>query len=268
MGAGSRNTRRLIAVVGDQLRHRWYLARLSALPGLELAGAVIEQKRQLPRGESAEDDAVLSRHFAARGEAEARFFGDAESFEPVDTLRVPFGGSNDPEVAEWIFAREPDAVSLFGCSIIRDQILEALPDRVVNLHLGLSPYYRGAATNFWPLVRGEPECVGATVHLATLDVDAGPILRQARPSLEPDDGAHDAGCRAIMAGVAALGDVLPAYVGERVQPVAQRSGGLVFRNRDFGPDAVRQLQRRLDAGMIPEYLDDKSRRDSRFPIVA
>jgi methionyl-tRNA formyltransferase len=180
---------------------------------------------------------------------------------------VPFGGSNDDAVADWVLEREPAAICLFGCSIIRDQILEQLPQRVVNLHLGLSPYYRGAATNFWPLVRGEPECVGATIHLATLDVDAGPILRQVRPVLEVADDAHVAGCRTISEAANALVEVLPRYVAGDVTPVRQGAGGLVFRNRDFDAAAVQELWNRLEAGMIGDYVAEKSARDARFPIV-
>src|SRR5207244_13617600 len=125
--------------------------------------------------------------------------------------------------------------------------------RAVNLHLGLSPYYRGHATNFWPLVNGEPECVGATVHLATLDVDAGPILRQARPELAPDDRAHDAGCKAIVAGAAALPHPVAGYADGRAEPVPQQGGGRLYRRADFDADAVATMRRRLDEGMIPRY---------------
>ena len=72
------------------------------------------------------------------------------------------------------------------------------------MHLGLSPYYRGSGTNFWPLVDRLPECVGVTIHLAIPSVDAGPILTQVRPDIEPTDRAHEIGSRAIIAGLYAL----------------------------------------------------------------
>lgn len=137
----------------------------------------------------------------------------------------------------------------------------------MNIHLGLSPYYRGAATNFWPLANGEPELVGATIHLATLTVDAGPILRQARPEIEAGDGAHDVGCRALAAGIAALRDALPAYARGDLEPVAQEPGGRVYKNVDFHARAVAQMRERLASGMLREYLDDAEARRARFPIV-
>jgi len=259
----------VVAIVGDRLRHRHVLERLARDPAIDLRGVVVETKRPQPVADAPELEAVLTDHFAARERAEEAFFGAVRDWEPdADVLRVPFGGSNDDAVAAWVLDRDPEALVLFGCSIIREQLLEWLPERVVNLHLGLSPYYRGAATNFWPLVNGEPECVGATVHLATLSVDAGPILRQARPAMEVGDGSHDIGCRAILAGAEALAAGLVEYAAGGLVPVPQSPGGRVYRNADFDAHAVRQLRRRLEDGLVADYLAEKSARDATRPIVA
>ena len=259
----------VVAITGDQLRHRHVLQRLEEDPALDVRGVVVETKRPQPTAAEPELDAVLAEHFAARTRAEQAFFGDVSEREPAaEVMRVPFGGSNDDAVAAWVLEREPEALVLFGCSIIREQLLERLPDRVVNLHLGLSPYYRGAATNFWPLVNGEPECVGATVHLATLSVDAGPILRQARPAMEADDGSHEIGCRAILAGAEALAGGLADHVGGRMTPAPQAPGGRVYRNADFDAHAVKRLWAQLESGLVADYLQDREARDAARPIVA
>lgn len=259
----------VVAIVGDQLRHRHVLRQIEAHPGVELRGVVVETKRPQPTDADPALDAVLAEHFAARRRAEQAFFGELEAWGPAaEVLPVPFGGSNDDAVAGWVLAREPESLVLFGCSIIREQLLERLPERVVNLHLGLSPYYRGAATNFWPLVNGEPECVGATVHLATLSVDAGPIIRQSRPELHVDDGSHEIGCRAILAGADALVSGLVDHAAGRVSGEPQSPGGRVYRNADFDAQAVRRLWEQLEGGLIERYLADKDARDAARPIVA
>ena len=35
-------------------------------------------------------------------------------------------------------------------------------NKILNLHLGISPYYKGSGTNYFPLVNNEPQYVGAT----------------------------------------------------------------------------------------------------------
>jgi methionyl-tRNA formyltransferase len=258
--------------VGDHLRHRWYATRVAASPSLDLRGVVCETQPPQPRGRTAAEDELVARHFAERADAERAHFGDASTWEALgaDVLHVARGATNGPEVFDWVVDRRPEVLLLYGCSIIRPPLLERFDARTVNVHLGLSPYYRGHATNFWPLVNGEPECVGATVHLATLDVDAGAILRQARPRLEPPDGPHDVGCRALAAGVGALLASLEPYRIGALAPQPQRAGGRLYRRRDFderAEAALRQLHARFAGGMIPDYLAHKAERDARFPIV-
>jgi folate-dependent phosphoribosylglycinamide formyltransferase PurN len=259
----------IVAITGNGLRHRWAVWQLAQDPRLELLGVVRERKRALPSGATAEEDALLRSHFAERQAAESRHFGTAPELAALGApvLDVEFGHSNDPEVADWVAARSPRLLQLFGCSIIRAPLLERYAARTVNIHLGLSPYYRGAATNFWPLVNGEPELVGATIHLATPAVDAGPILRQARPEIDAEDGAHAVGCRALAAGIAALRDALPAYASGELEPVPQAPGVRLYKNADFDARAVARLRERLAHGMLREYLDDAEARRARFPIV-
>jgi methionyl-tRNA formyltransferase len=155
---------------------------------------------------------------------------------------------------------------LYGSSIIRERLLSLFEDKTINMHLGLSPYYRGSGTNFWPLVNGEPELVGVTIHLATLDVDAGEILKQVRPEIESGDRNHDIGCRAIIAGTHAMIAAIEGYDAGAIPPQKQASGGKLYRRKDFNIDAVRQMWSNLDEGMISSYIAEPERTD-RYPIV-
>ena len=253
------------AIVGDHLRHRWLVQQIAGDPRLELRAVVCE--RQPPP--AAADDPLVADHFRLRDEAERRHFEGAPGLDAygVPALTVAAGESNDPSVAEWLRPAAADYLLLFGCSIIREPLLADFDGRTVNMHLGLSPYYKGHATNFWPLVNGEPECVGVTVHLATLSVDAGPILKQARPAMSSEDDSHDIGSRAVAAGAAALRDATVEHARGHLAGVPQRGEGRVYRRRDFIPGAVAELRRRFAEGMIARYLDEREQRDARFPIV-
>ena len=263
---------RAVALLGDQLRHRWYATQLAEEPGIELLGVVTERQPPQPVGATDEEDELVADHFARRRDAEERHLGRAQDWDELGApvLRVERGETNTERVADWVGGLGPDLLLLYGCGIVRAPLLDVYAGRAVNLHLGLSPYYRGNAANFWPLVNGEPECVGVTVHLATLEVDAGAILRQARPGMEPGDCSHDIGCKALVAGARALLAALPAYANSELQPVPQQPGGRVYRHADFeaaSAASIAELRRRFDAGMIPAYLEQKAERDARFPIV-
>ena len=66
----------VVAIIGDQLRHRYVLRRLERDSSVEIRGVVRETKRPQPTDADPRLDAVLAKHFAARASAERAAFGD------------------------------------------------------------------------------------------------------------------------------------------------------------------------------------------------
>ncbi|MGE3854373.1 MAG: formyl transferase [Planctomycetota bacterium] len=259
---------RVVFMTGNARRHR-YAARSLAC-AVELVGVISEAKQPVVDGTdqlSSEDLQTIRSHLAERDEVEATMLGESSTFPDVPVLAVQHGEANAPTTAEWLAAHSPDFVILFGTSIIKADLLDRWPNRVVNVHLGLSPYYRGSGTNFWPLVNGEPELVGATIHLATAKVDAGPILCQVRPDVFPGDRAHHLGTRTIVAAFRAVPPVLEDYHRGALVPKAQRPGGHLYRRRDFDATAVRRLWSQLHEHMIEAYLARREERLAKHPII-
>ena len=259
---------RIVLLTGNGLRHRYVASRLAT--SLNLTGVVLEGKAQLiaePELLSPENRQVIAEHLGQRDAVERRLLGDVASVaSPV--LEVPHGKSNTPEVFEWVVGHKPDFVVVYGSSIIKPPLLDHFDGRMVNIHLGLSPYYRGSGTNFWPLVHRLPECVGATLHLVVSKVDAGPILAQVRPRAEAADRAHELGTKTIMEAVVHLPAVLAGFLQGRLQPKIQDlSGGRLCRRRDFCADAVRTMWRQFQTGMMDEFLANQVARCARYPVV-
>lgn len=259
------STAAIVLMTGDRLRHQHVANRLAER--FDVRGVVLEHVFEPPLPDDASARAVLERHFAERDRAEGRFFGreTALAVEEARQLRIAKGEANSPRVAEWVQERRPDYLVLFGSGIIGAALLHAFDGRCFNLHLGLSPYYRGSATNFWPLVNREPELVGATVHVATRAIDGGPILRQARPMIERGDRNHEIGCKAIIAGATALVEGLEA-LHQGVPAVPQQGDGRLCKRADFTPAAVETMWRQFETGMIEEYLAQPDRA-RRYPII-
>jgi methionyl-tRNA formyltransferase len=203
-----------------------------------------------------------------REKSEQLFFSSDEvmDVDPERVLHIAKGEANSDPVFDWVASKTADYLILYGSSIIRERLLSMFEGRTINMHLGLSPYYRGSGTNFWPLVNVEPELVGVTIHLATLDVDAGAILKQVRPEIALGDRNHEIGCRAIIAGTFAMIAAIEGYDAGDLVPQKQAPGGKLYRRRDFKIDAVRKMWRNLDEGMITSYLAEPERTD-RYPIV-
>ena len=256
-----------VLMTGDKRRHRWVARQLGNV--LDLRCVVVEAKRNPvgPNAEPAFDDVVM-RHFARRESVESAMLGSPAPLD-VEMIRVPTGEINRIDLYERVAEMKPDVVIVYGTGIIRAPLLNSFEDRLVNLHLGLSPYYRGAGTNFWPLVDGKPECVGATIHLVRAAVDAGPVLHQVRPSAKASDDAHELGTRALMAAVDVLPDAVSNFLRGSIRARPQDlSIGKVFKRSDFDSSAVLRLSRNLEDGMMDDYVRDLAVRQEAFPIVS
>ena len=74
----------------------------------------------------------------------------------------------------------------FG-TIFGEAIHDAFPDRILNTHPALLPVVQGLARRARRARRYGVKVTGCTVHVATLEVDAGPILAQEAVPVLPDD---------------------------------------------------------------------------------
>ncbi|MHB8218937.1 MAG: phosphoribosylglycinamide formyltransferase [Acidimicrobiales bacterium] len=90
-------------------------------------------------------------------------------------------------VARALVARSPDLVAMAGFGTVLDEpVHTAFPGRILNTHPALLPAFPGWHAVEDALAAGV-RVTGCTVHVATLEMDAGPILAQAEvPVLDGD----------------------------------------------------------------------------------
>ncbi len=106
--------------------------------------------------------------------------------------RTTFGPDFDrtaytDEVVAVLRAHEIELVVLAGFgTVFAEPILEAFADRIINTHPALLPAFRGWHAVPAALAYGV-KVTGCTIHVVTLEVDAGPILAQEAVPVLPDD---------------------------------------------------------------------------------
>jgi len=213
------------------------------------------------------DEAVIQRHFDARDASEAAYFAGHTDVHAA-SRRVPPGGCNSADEIAAMRQARPDVVLVFGTGLLKTSLIETFAGNILNIHLGLSPYYRGAGTNFWPLVNREPEYCGATIHFLDRGVDSGPIVAHVRPEIRRGDGPHDIGNTIIAAAADMLVQAALAHASSPLVGVPQTGDGRVYRRADFTAGAVERLYANFADGMIDEYLASRAARDVRVPLIA
>lgn len=220
-----------------------------------------------------EESEIVARHFRERSRQEEAFFGhDCAWMADAATCRVRKlvpGTLNTTETLGFLDGASVDAVVVYGTNLIKSPLLERWPGRMINMHLGLSPYYRGTATNFYPLLNEEPEYIGATIHHIDAGIDSGSILAHARPRIAADDMPHTIGCKAIVAGIEKMITVLGRLASGSARSVAQWEvpDARLYLRKDYHPLQVVELYRKIDAGLIGDCVARLASAPPRIRLV-
>lgn len=147
-------------------------------------------------GHPAQPVLVLSNRPDAGGLAKAAALG-------VPTAVVdhrPFQGDRaafEAELQRVLLAARPDILCLAGfMRILTPDFTRAWAGRMLNIHPSLLPKYPGLRTHARALAAGDAEA-GCTVHEVTEDLDAGPVLGQARVPVGPADTPETLAARVL-----------------------------------------------------------------------
>ena len=91
------------------------------------------------------------------------------------------------QVVEALLRHRVEVVAMAGfMTILEKPMFDAFEGRVLNTHPALLPAFRGAHAVEEALAAGV-KVTGCTIHVATLEVDSGPILAQEAVPVLPED---------------------------------------------------------------------------------
>ena len=142
-------------------------------------------------------DGMRRRH--DRRAALDRWFGDRWHDLPEDVSRVVTHSGSDPAVLRAVAGLGDVDLVVHANVLVSDDLIAACRT-ALNVHWGLSPYYRGTYCTEWALLHADVRNIGVTVHELTRTIDGGRIVGQRRATLS----AHDT-VRSIDAQLTVLG---------------------------------------------------------------
>ena len=104
----------------------------------------------------------------------------------------------DAKVAQELTDRGVKLVCLAGfMRLVGPRLLDAFPNAVLNIHPSLLPAFPGVDAQQQALRHGV-KVTGATVHLVTGELDAGPIIAQACVPVQADDTVDTLAARVLV----------------------------------------------------------------------
>jgi phosphoribosylglycinamide formyltransferase-1 len=119
--------------------------------------------------------------------SKAAAFGLPTATLPPSPFRTRLGPEGETALVKLLQDHAVEWVTLAGyMRVVKEPLLSAFPNRVVNIHPSLLPAFKGLRAWEQALAAGVPE-TGCTVHFVNRDVDAGEIIaRQRVPVLAGD----------------------------------------------------------------------------------
>lgn len=252
---------KIIILTGSEIRHEYfrkYLANDQRLEVLSTYCEGVENGLEARTRANPSATELELQHVLARKQAETDFFALANQLLP-DRSNPQFiskGDINSKNVVESIIQQSPDLLICYGSSLIRSKLLSLYYRKFLNVHLGLSPYYRGSATNVWPLIDRAPWMVGATFMHIDEGIDTGEIIHQIQADVFFGDSAHSIGNRLIKKMANTYIQIIVNFNKLVVMPQPQEKGRL-YQQKEFNEEACRLLYKNFREGIIEDYLSKK-----------
>ena len=205
---------------------------------------------------------VMTEYFSRVQQAEDHIFGTGTTLDPrVKTQLIVAGQLNQLNSQQLKAALESDFVVVFGSSYIKGWLADTLIEKnAVNLHMGISPQYRGSACNFWALFDNNPQLVGATIHRLAKSIDSGSVIQHVRPKFTGQNLFHFS-MQAVAAGHNALAALTSNNQLQTMTPQPQDSSLKIrySKNADFTDDVASSfLQRVVDLAAFSHQLSSIS----------
>jgi methionyl-tRNA formyltransferase len=190
---------------------------------------------------------VMREYFENVMRAEKTLFGDPAFVNPgVRVMVLKSGDLSQLGSTNLQSCLDADRHIVFGASYIRGWLVDELVSReAINIHMGLSPFYRGSSCNFWAMYDNNPSYVGATLHLLTKGLDSGPIFKQLTPVYSGED-SFTFTMKAVLTAQDYLFEAISADELDKLTPITQRRELQIryTRNSDFNDDVARDYLRR------------------------
>tara|TARA_B100000965_G_scaffold208510_1_gene174244 strand:- start:11247 stop:11960 length:714 start_codon:yes stop_codon:yes gene_type:complete len=172
-----------VLLTSSSYRHRYLSHILQKNTELKL---ILSETKGQYYSEQASLSKKVSEHFEKNTLAEKLIFGNYE-FDNNKCFYLDKGSINEKKYIEKAATVDPEFIILFGTGILSKEWLKEFKNKIINIHLGLSPYYRGSATLFWPFFNNDIKRLGTTIHETVLEVDAGRIIKNIYPDHETLD---------------------------------------------------------------------------------
>ena len=182
----------------------------------------------------------------------------------IKTLPILNGELNKLSLSYLDNFLKSDIYIVFGSSYIKGELIDFLvKKKAINIHAGVSPYYRGTDCNFWALYDGNPHLVGSTIHLLSKGLDNGPMLYHAMSNLKTNPFEYS--MSTVKSAFYSIAERIKDGSILTIKPIVQDKVKEIRYTKkvDFNEDAVKEyFEKKID--LNSKEFDNSLLKDSFF----
>jgi len=261
---------KILLITSNSKRHQYFKLRLENYKSKKYKIIFTFIEKENYKVDKVFKSNLEKNHLDARNISEIDFFDNYISNVEIkkrDAKIINKGEINQNKNINFILKKNPDLIVTYGCSIIKGKLLKSMQNKIINVHLGLSPYYLGAGTNFYALKNRDFQCVGYTFLYMDEGVDTGKIIHQSRAKIYPFDTPHQIGNRIILQMVNDMIKLLENMNKIKKIKIDKFFNSKIYYKKDFNRKAVYDLYKDFNNSLI-NYLNKSKKMEDKFPIIS
>jgi methionyl-tRNA formyltransferase len=148
------------------------------------------------------------------------------SFNPAKSFCV--NSVNDDACLQLLQQLQPDIIVVNGTRIISKNILQSTNAVFINMHVGITPHYRGSHGGYWALYNNDVENFGTTIHQIDAGIDTGAVIKQAFIKPDKPDNFVTYPVLQIAIGISALKEVLTSMMAGNYKTIKNTEKGNMY----------------------------------------
>ena len=254
-------TQNLLAITGNRLSHKYFVNQL--VSHFKLSAVFIEKVHYPdPLFNSDKERKTWEEFFLNRQKIEEsllRFSDNNHAQNNPEIFSIEKGCLNSNKTLQLIQKFNPTKIIIFGTNLLGSKYLNLYPDCILNLHVGLSQYYRGSSCNFWPIHDLKPQLLGATVHFISKIIDGGNFVIQKTIDLDKNDCEFVLMTKPIILGTKLMIEAIKLTNTDLAIKGTPQGKGKLYQIKDFTPKAIMKVKDLVNSGKLKQKLKLENR---------
>ncbi len=140
---------------------------------------------------------------------------------------------HDKVTPEYIKELNPEIVISYNYShIVKEDVIDLLGDKIINMHCSLLPWNKGASPNIWSFIDDTPK--GVTIHVLEKGLDTGRLLLQEEVTFDEETETLASTYNKLQETIVdLLVSNLEDILGGNIVPTEQKGEGSYHRTSDL-----------------------------------